>query len=157
MTISSATIAITRSTLLSSYTYTIGSTELPITFGDYSYTPSCLGYSFAYTATLVDGTALPSYVTFTPSSKKFLIYSCSLSDAGTINIIVTGTLSDSASTADSTLTFALTLSTPTVTITRSSLSSSYSYSIGSATKPITFDDYSFAPSCFSYTFSYTAK
>ena len=55
-------------------TYIANSTALVVTFSAFTWTPANCTSTVAYTATLVDGSALPSYVTFTAAGRKFAVY-----------------------------------------------------------------------------------
>ena len=86
--------------MTSLYTYTIGSSSTTITVGSYSYSTTCNGLTFSYAATQTNGSALPSFITFSSSAQTFTIYSCSSSDVGTYYLNVNATLSDDSSYND---------------------------------------------------------
>ena len=63
-----------------------------------TYSTSCTGKGFTYSATLADGSPLPSFITFDPLTKKFTVDSSVASDAGTYAVKVKATLDDGSGT-----------------------------------------------------------
>ena len=49
-------------------------TKAHYTFNDYTWTPSNCTSPISYSATLLDGSALPSYLTLTASNRTFNVY-----------------------------------------------------------------------------------
>lgn len=66
-----ATNIVPPTNLNSIYTFTIGSSQLSIIHDAYTTTVSCSDASFTYSATLVDGSALPAFIVYSSSSRTF--------------------------------------------------------------------------------------
>ncbi len=73
---------------------------------------------FTYTATLADGTALPSFITFDDTTKEFTVSTTDYTLDGTYNIKLIATLDDAAGSYNDEVEFTLTVSNcESVTIT----------------------------------------
>ena len=86
------TINYTISSSLSNKTYNVYPiSQRQYQFSQFTINSSCSGATFSYTATLYDGSALPSFIFFNANNRTFVSYP-SLTDVGTYNISVTATL-----------------------------------------------------------------
>ena len=79
-------------------------------FNAYSFTPSTCPYTFTYSASQDDGSALPSPITFNAVDRTFSVQSNDIDAEGTWTIVVTASLDDIYQTSDNTLTFQLDVS-----------------------------------------------
>jgi hypothetical protein len=94
------------------YDFTIGSsTSLVITYSAFSLMPACDGASVQYSASLVSGDALPSFIMFDSAKNKLTLNDDGSLSEGTINIAVTGTISEPPLTASSTFTIKVSAAT----------------------------------------------
>ena len=74
-------------------TYTAYTTGITKTFTDVTWTPSNCTSTITYTALQTNGSALPSYISFTASNNTFYAYCPDRRTEGTYYIRVTATLS----------------------------------------------------------------
>ena len=92
-----ADTTITPTTILTQ-TYYVTDAASPFTFVDWSSSVTGCG-SFTYSATLSDGSALPSYIGFTPATKTFSVSTSDPLDINTYMIKVIGTLAAGATSS----------------------------------------------------------
>ena len=75
--------------------YTVGNGSQAFSFSSLSYTSSCSPtYSFTYSSTFANGTALPSFISFNPTTMQYTIDSNNTSLFGTYTIDVAATMND---------------------------------------------------------------
>ena len=85
---------LTSGTKTGSYSFTLGSTTpLVISYSAFTLVPACKGTSVQYSASLVSGEALPSYVMFDQAKNQLTLTDEGSLSEGTINIAITGTIS----------------------------------------------------------------
>jgi hypothetical protein len=84
----------TSGTKTGSHSFTLGSTTpLVISYSAFTLVPACKGTSVQYSASLVSGEALPSYVMFDQAKNQLTLTDEGSLSEGTINIAITGTIS----------------------------------------------------------------
>jgi hypothetical protein len=111
---------VVTATSISSQTYHIGDAASTLFYSSFTESIGSCG-SFTYIATYTNGTALDtSVISFTSSSRKFVIYSSNPSKVGTYSIKVTGTLSLHTSLSNS-FTFSLVITCIPKTITHTAV------------------------------------
>jgi hypothetical protein len=64
-----------------------------------AFTSSCTSYTFTYTSTQNSGSALPSFLTFSATSKTYTVYTTDTTKIGTYTIKLLGTLNDASATS----------------------------------------------------------
>lgn len=78
-------------------TYQVGASTLSFTFNAYTLSTNC-DYSLTYSSKLSSGATLPNFISFTPSSRSFSIYTTDTTKAYTYTIQVFATFNDAEST-----------------------------------------------------------
>ena len=105
------TITKTWTGTTTSHAYTVGDSALSIDYTSLlSYATSCAGKTITLTAKFANGTALPSWITFTPSGPSFSVATSDTNNAASYSIKIIATLNDGVSTKDETATLTLTSS-----------------------------------------------
>jgi hypothetical protein len=151
LTITAPAISITG-TNMANQAYTGGSSALVYTFTAFTLTNSL--ETISYTAKQSDGTALPSWATFTPASRSFSIYTNLTPigfNAGSYTFWVTGSV---ASGSTYTITGTLVITAPAITISGTNMASQ-TYTGGSTALVYYFTAFTLTNSL--ETITYTAK
>ncbi len=122
-----------------------------------SYTSSCSGKSITLTATLDDGSGLPSWITFNAAGPSFSVSTSDPDDADSYNIKIIATLNDGVGTKDETATLTLDVTACTITKTWTGSTTTHSYTVGDSALSIDYSStLSYATSCSGKTITLTA-
>lgn len=90
VTISCAPSMVTPTSTIAPQNVFIGTQTTSVSFGAFNVQPKCPSIDVTYTASL-GGAALPSFITFNPSTRNFKIDSSQVSQTGKYLVTVTGT------------------------------------------------------------------
>ena len=92
--------------------YTIGNGSQSFSFSSLSYTSTCSPtYSFSYTSSLANGSPLPSFITFNPTTMQYTVNTNNTSLAGSYTFEVDAKMNDPLASSNSIFTWTINFST----------------------------------------------